>query len=67
MKQGKASNTSPEKHTPTRSTKASPGAVSNIGNMVGQARAVKPIDIGKGPTYGGGANKVHRAGTQGKH
>ena len=38
-----------------------------MGNMVGKAQAVKPIDIGKGPTYGGGANKVHRAGTQGKH
>lgn len=68
MKQGKASSSGPgSRKIEPRSKAVSPGAVSNIGNMVGMARAVKPLDMGRGykaPKISGG---THRSGSQGKH
>jgi hypothetical protein len=67
MKQGRAPTKSgPIKREPI-SKAVSPGAVSQIGCKVGEARAVKSLDIGRGykaPAIGGG---THRSGSQGKH
>lgn len=67
MKQGRApTKMGPMKREPI-SRAVSPGAVSQIGAKVGEARAIKSLDAGRGykaPAIRGGS---HKSGSQGRH
>ena len=67
MKQGTgASRPGSQKMEPV-SHKINPGAVSQIGNHVGTAKAVEPLVMGRGVQAPKPKETTHACGSQGKH
>lgn len=67
MKQGQGTSTQSGQKREPISHVVSPGAVSQLGNHVGNARAIEPLYKGRGIEAPKANTTIHNSGSQGKH
>lgn len=67
MKQGSGTKSNSARKIEPRSEAINPGAVSQIGNHVGEARAVEQMNQGRGYKAPPIASNSYPCGSQGKH